>query len=71
MNHSKVTLDSRVRRCPVRIHERRHDGFCLRSRPRHPRSCALLWGQLMQRPLGLQVEQPCVQGSKFLQGPRL
>ncbi len=28
-----------------------------------------LWGQLLQRPIGLQVWKPRVQGPKFVQGP--
>jgi len=40
MSIQKSRLTLAVRRCPVCIRERRHDGFCLRSRPRHPRSGA-------------------------------
>src|SRR5580692_9239532 len=69
--HSKITLDSRIRRCPVCIHERSDDGLRLCGRPRHPSSCALLRGQLLQRAIGLQVREPCVQGSKLVQGPGL
>src|SRR5271167_2871513 len=69
--HSKITLDSRIRRCSVCIHERGDDGLRLCGRPRHRSSCALLRGQLLQRTIGLQVREPCVQGSKLVQGSGL
>src|SRR5271170_6657135 len=69
--HSKITLDSRIRRCSVCIHERGDDGLRLCGRPRHRSSCALLRGQLLQRTIGLQVREPCVQGSKLVKGSGL
>jgi hypothetical protein len=55
---SKVTLDSRFRRSTVRVCECRHDDSRLCGRCGHPGGLPLLWGERLQRPIGLQVRQP-------------